>query len=84
MSTAILSIDRSRAAQAARLSAKLRKLRPALREVRFLLAAQFASAAECGHQDELRELGSELLAFDRWQSFELGRIENSGKLERTA
>jgi hypothetical protein len=60
---------------AALLSAKLRRLDPALREYRQILQSRFVDAATRGRHDEMRECGYELLAYDRWRSFELGRQE---------
>ena len=58
---------------AALLSAKLRRLDPALREYRQFLQSRFVDAAERGQHDEMRECGHELIAYDRWRSIDLSR-----------
>jgi hypothetical protein len=70
MSASVVTPDRFELAQ---ISAKLRKLAPALSEYRCLVQAQFVHAASRGNLDEVNEFGQELAAYDRWRAFDLGR-----------
>jgi len=57
---------------AVQISARLRRLAPQLREYRRLLQDMLVAAGDA-KRSEVSEIAQEMLAFDRWHSFELGR-----------
>jgi hypothetical protein len=58
------------------LSKQLGDIAPALRKYRHLLQSRFVSAVKHSDQADMKDAGEELLAYDRWRSFELGRNES--------
>jgi hypothetical protein len=72
MSASVISSSQFETRQ---ISKKLRKLAPALAEYRCLIQARFVRAAEIASTDEMNEFGQEVIAYDRWRHFELGRQE---------
>ncbi len=69
----VTAANNSSADEAALLAAKLRRFAPTLQEYRHLLQDRFVSAATSGQWDEMAEYGHELIAYDRWRSFDLSR-----------